>query len=226
MKENANKLSVIIPVYNGEKYLSAAVSSLRSQNWVGEMEIIIVDDGSNDETLHLAQTLGDIVLTQSHAGAAKARNAGLQASSGARILFLDADDILAPGAVSALRKPFEMNPALAVVFSKAQDFVSPELSEKQRNGLPCRKLPYGGILPGCALARREVFSRIGLFDESLKSGETVAWQMKLRDAKLPVQSIDAVTLKRRIHLTNTGRLDAKLEMRNYAAILRQRMRGK
>lgn len=223
MQIRLNKLSVIIPAYQAENYLSEAVDSVKMQEWPGSVEIVIIDDGSNDETLRLAQALGDIVLTQSHAGAAKARNAGIQASSGDWILFFDADDILAPGAVSALQKPFEMNPALAVVFGKAQDFVSPELSEEQKNGLPCRMLPYGGILPGCALMRREVFSRIGLFDESLKSGETVAWQMKLRDAKLPMQFIDVVTLKRRIHLTNTGRTEAEQEMKNYAAILRQRM---
>ena len=58
----------------------------------------------------------------------------------------------------------------------------------------------------------------------MKSGETVAWQLKLRDAGVRTVQISIVTLKRRLHLTNTGRLQPKQEMANYAALLRQRMK--
>ncbi len=218
------KLSVIIPAWQAENYLSEAVASIRTQDWPGEVELIIVDDGSADGTPALARKLGDIALTLPHGGAAKTRNAGLRISSGEWVLLLDADDVLAPGALEALYVPFAMRPELAAVFGLAEDFLSPELTEEQKRGLLCRRGSYGGILPGCALLRRQVFDRVGLFDERLDSGETVAWQMALRGSGLPTERINAVTLRRRIHLTNTGRVDRQQEMRNYAAILRRRMR--
>ena len=89
-----------------------------------------------------------------------------------------------------------------------------------------RKDSYGGVLPGCALLRRAVFERVGLFDETLASGETVAWQLKLRQMGLPAVQLDCVTLRRRLHMTNTGRMDRTREMKNYADILRRKMKEK
>ncbi|MBD5559070.1 MAG: glycosyltransferase family 2 protein [Clostridia bacterium] len=220
----SNKISVIIPAYQAERYLPEAVASVRTQNWSGNLEVIIVDDGSQDETYAIARQLGDTALTRTRGGAACARNDGIQASSGDFILLLDADDVLLPSAVTHLYAPFDRNPALAAVFGLVQDFVSPELSEAQREKLRVRPGHYGGILPGGSLIRRHVFDQIGGFDESLSTGgETVAWIMKLRDAGLPTMNLGEVVLKRRLHLTNTGRVQAKQEMQSYAAILRQRM---
>ena len=109
-------------------------------------------------------------------------------------------------------------------FGKAEDFISPELTEVEKAELKPRTAPYGGVLPGCSLIRKSVFDAIGMFDDTMKSGETVAWQMKLRDAGIKTAQIPMVTLKRRLHLTNTGRVQQKQEMANYAALLRKRMR--
>lgn len=218
-------ISVVIPAYQAERYLPEAVASVRSQDWPGGVEVIVVDDGSRDGTLALAQRLGDTVLTKERGGAASARNMGLRAAAGDLVMLLDADDMLTPGAFSHLYAPLGTRPELAAVFGLVRDFVSPELSEEQRRRLQVRPGSYGGILPGCSLIRRWVFERVGYFDEALKTGETVAWMLKLRDAGLPTASLDTVVLERRLHLTNTGRVSAKQEMQSYAAILRQRMRG-
>lgn len=218
------KLSVIIPAYRAEKYLPEAAASVRGQGWPGVMELIIIDDGSEDGTLDLAKRLGDVVLTKQRGGAASARNMGLRAATGGLFLLLDADDLLTAGALEALYAPLSARPELMGVFSRARDFLSPELTPEQKSALRPRRDSYGGVLPGCSLIRREVFEQIGLFDESLRTGETVAWQMKLRDAKLPTANIDYVTLERRLHLTNTGRADPRRELLDYAAILRGRMK--
>ena len=220
------KISVIIPAYQAEKYLSEAVASVRGQNWPGGLEVIIVDDGSNDGTFALAQQLGDTALTRKRGGAASARNAGLRAASGELVMLLDADDVLMPGAAACLYAPLDRDPELAAVFGLVRDFVSPELTAEQQQELRVRPESYGGILPGCSLIRRRTFERIGYFDETLKTGETVAWMLKLRDAGLRTMELDDVVLRRRLHLTNTGRVNAKQEMQSYAAILRQRMRRK
>lgn len=218
------KISVIIPAYNAEKYLAEAVASVRSQNWRDEMEIIIIDDGSVDGTVSVARVTGDLVLSKRRGGAASARNMGIRNSSGELLFFLDADDLVTNEALERLYEPMLTDKEVIAVFGRAQDFISPELSEEQRSRLQVRREPYGGVLPGCALIRREAFERIGLFEESLKTGETVAWQMRLREAKMPVVTVDYVALRRRLHLTNTGRVSIRQEMKDYAAILRERMR--
>lgn len=217
-------LSVIIPAYNAELYLKEAVESVMRQRWQGDREIIIVDDASSDGTAALAASLGCCVIRSSlRSGAASARNKGISAAGGEWILLLDADDVLADDAAEALYRPFEADPGTVAVFGKAEDFVSRELSADQAAELKPRRGSYDGILPGCSLIRKRVFDTVGLFDESLKSGETVDWIMKLRESGMKTARIDAVTLKRRIHLTNTGRVDRSGEMRNYAALLRKRM---
>ena len=216
-------LSVIIPAYQAEKYIDQAIGTVRQQHWDGQMEIIVVDDGSSDATAARAEALGVTVLGKERGGAASARNMGLRASSGSLILFLDADDLLTENALPDLYQALIGSNADAV-FAMAEDFVSPELTDAEKAALRPRTAPYGGVLPGCSLIRRQVFDAVGFFDSTLKSGETVAWQMKLRDSGIPTVQIPMVTLKRRLHLSNTGRIHQKQEMANYAALLRKRMK--
>lgn len=215
-------LSVIIPAYQAEKYIAQAVDSVRRQTWSGEMEIIVVDDGSTDNTARAAQVLGAKLLQKAQGGAASARNAGLRVATGELILLLDADDLLTDDALNAMYGV--LADGVDAVFAMAEDFISPELTEAQKAELKSRSAPYGGVLPGCSLIRRQVFDTVGLFDDTMKSGETVAWQLKLRDAGIQTAQIPTVTLKRRLHLTNTGRVQQKQEMANYAALLRKRMK--
>lgn len=216
-------LSVIIPAYQAEKYIDQAVASVRSQEWPGEVQILVIDDGSADHTAAVAQDLGVQVLKKEQGGAASARNAGLRAAVGDWVLLLDADDVLTDGAVAAMRAALADSDA-EVVFAMAEDFISPDLSEAQKAALKPREGAYGGVLPGCSLIRRQVFDTIGLFDDTMKSGETVAWQLKLRDAGIKTVQLPLVTMKRRLHMTNTGRLFQKQEMADYVALLRKRMK--
>lgn len=216
-------LSVIIPAYQAEKYIDQAVASVRNQEWPGEVQILVIDDGSTDHTAAVAQDLGVQVLKKEQGGAASARNAGLRAAVGDWVLLLDADDVFTDGAVAAMRAALADSDA-EVVFAMAEDFISPDLSEAQKAALKPREGAYGGVLPGCSLIRRQVFDTIGLFDDTMKSGETVAWQLKLRDAGIKTVQLPLVTMKRRLHMTNTGRLFQKQEMADYAALLRKRMK--
>lgn len=216
-------LSVIIPAYQAEKYIDQAVASVRNQEWPGEVQILVIDDGSTDHTAAVAQDLGVQVLKKEQGGAASARNAGLRAAVGDWVLLLDADDVLTDGAVAAMRAALADSDA-EVVFAMAEDFISPDLSEAQKAALKPREGAYGGVLPGCSLIRRQVFDTIGLFDDTMKSGETVAWQLKLRDAGIETVQLPLVTMRRRLHMTNTGRLFQKQEMADYAALLRKRMK--
>lgn len=218
------RISVIIPGWNAAAYLPDCIAALRRQTLNAELQIIFADDGSTDNSAALARELGLEVIQLDHGGAAHARNAALKQSNAPFVYFLDTDDIPADDALEVLIAPLLADDRLGAVFSKAQDFVSDELTDAQRSRLRPRPVPYSGVLPGCSLLRSEVFEKIGFFDESLSSGETVAWVMKLRDANIKVLQLEAVTLRRRLHMNNTGRRDAQGEAANYAAILRARMR--
>lgn len=217
------KIAVIIPAWNASEYLAQCVEALNTQTLDAQLHIILADDGSTDGTVALAESLGLTVIRLNHGGAAHARNAALKLVDAPFVYFLDADDVPSGDALEKLAAPLLADPQLGAVFSKAEDFISPELTQEERSRLQTRPAPYSGVLPGCSLIRSEVFAKIGYFDENLSSGETVAWVMKLRDAGIKTLQLEDVTLRRRIHRNNTGRRDAKGEAANYAAILRARL---
>lgn len=96
-------VSIIIPIYNAEKYLTETVESALSQTWANK-EIIIVDDGSNDNSVPIAKGFESEmvkIITQQNKGAAAARNAGLMEAKGDYIQFLDADDLLSPDKIES-----------------------------------------------------------------------------------------------------------------------------
>ena len=109
-------ISCVMPVYNAEQYLSAAVESILSQNYP-YFELILVDDGSTDSSPALCGEFSrkdDRVklLSRPNGGAAAARNAGLAAATGRYLTFVDADDILKPGAFAAIARAAASSPDL------------------------------------------------------------------------------------------------------------------
>ncbi|HIF9110826.1 TPA: glycosyltransferase family 2 protein [Photobacterium damselae] len=90
-----NKFSVVIPCYNADKYISSAIESIHSQS--ESIEIIIVDDGSTDQTKEIVSNYNVKYIYKLNGGVSSARNVGIDASTGDYILFLDADDIYKKG---------------------------------------------------------------------------------------------------------------------------------
>ncbi len=106
-------VSILIPCFNAASWISATLESVLAQTW-GSREIIIVDDGSTDGSLALAQsfaTRGVSVIVQPNAGASAARNRALRESRGNFIQFIDADDLLAPGKIAAQVELLQSLPA-------------------------------------------------------------------------------------------------------------------
>lgn len=91
------RFSVVIPAFNSAATLARAIESVRAQNWPAH-EIIVVDDGSTDDTAGVARQFGDVVrlIQQNNSGVSVARNAGATAATGDWLAFLDADDWYAP----------------------------------------------------------------------------------------------------------------------------------
>ena len=220
------KLSVIIPCYNAGPYLAQAVSSIRNQQTGFPLatEIIVIDDGSTDGCVEQLQGSDLKILHQDHQGASAARNYGMQEAKGGYLLFLDADDVLTPDAVESLYQGLLKHEGVAVAFGMAEEFISEELDAKTAGGLTKKEIPFGAFLSGCCLGKKEDLLKVGFFDINLKSGgETVDWLARLRNSGLKMLQLDTVTVRRRIHLTNTGRVLMLGQMQDYATIIRRRL---
>jgi len=220
-------ISIIIPVRNGSKYIKEAVESIQKQDIPEIVEIIVIDDGSTDDSGAIAKELGCLVITILTSGAIKARNTGLEASRGEFVLFHDADDILENNSLSVLYNELKGDEQLQAVFAKRRDFISPELTDEEKKAITLNTEPYSGAIAGCALIRRKVFELTGVFDENLQiGGDAIAWQMKIQELGIKTKTILYIAVNRRLHNTNLGRTSKGKEFEDYAAILRQKLRRK
>ncbi len=179
-------VSIIIPVYNAEKYLAQAVASVMSQtykNW----ELIIVNDGSTDSSLNVAKSFeceNIKVLTQSNNGASAARNYGLKEANGAYIQFLDADDVLSKNKIGEQVHLLYQNPGKVaycptVHFFDGEDYLNKEVTHDwfhthDESPVEFLVILYGGypnlggmIQPNAWLTPIEIIQKAGLWNEEL-----------------------------------------------------------
>ena len=210
-------VSVIIPVYNVAPFVGEAIASVLAQEGV-PLEVIVVDDGSEDRSAEVAATFGPPVrcLRQAHAGIAGARNAGIRASRGDLLAFLDADDLWPRGRLRAQLEWLATKPELDCVFGIVEHFRDPGASARYESGAPERA---PGLLPGAMLVRRASFLRVGLFDEDRRLGEFVEWQLRAEECGLRREVLPLVVLRRRIHDSNTTARLAS-ERGEYLSVLR------
>ena len=215
-------ISVIIPVKNGTNYLGEALESLRRQSL--NLEIIVVDDGSTDATAELAEKAACVVLRHPVSrGQVAAKNTGIAAAKGEYILFLDHDDKVRDGALRTMLDALQEAPEASAVQAMVKDFRSPEIPDLP--GILVRPEPFYGLFTGAILIRREVFDKIGLFSENVHTGEIIEWFSRVEAIGGKVIKLDLVSTDRRIHQTNFGRTDRQEEMKNYAAVLRERLKA-
>jgi len=179
------KVSVILPVYNGEAYIAEAVRSICAQD-APVHEIVVVDDGSTDGTAKVVSGLDSRIrlLRQPNRGAAAARNSGLAVAVGEVIAFLDADDLWTPHRLSLQLGKLRADPALMLVRGHTQrirkcDAPSGEAGWEAVGG------PWPALSLGATVVRRQVFDSVGGFDESLALNEDVDWFMRAQQAGIP-----------------------------------------
>ena len=199
-------ISVMIGVYNAAQYLGEAIESALTQT-LRPLEVVVVDDGSTDESAEVARGFGEpvVVVRQENAGNGAARNHAVRLASGDVFAFLDADDRFTPTKLELQWRALEADPELDVVFGHVREFVSPELTAEQVASIrPPVPEPRPWTAPNLMLIRRDSFTRIGPFAEDLKVGVTVDWYARARDAGVREAMLDDVVLERRLHLTNNG----------------------
>ena len=203
-------LSVILPVYNGERYIAEALASVAAQSLRAD-EIIVVDDGSTDGSRAVAveQGLRNLrVLHQANQGCAAARNAGIAAATCDIIAFLDHDDTWLPERLALAHAELARDPGCDFVVCAQQNFLSPELSRPPR-WLEAAALvqPQHGFSTNALMARRAAFARVGPFDPAHMPLDDSDWLVRALDAGLRYVHLDTPLVRRRIHARNiTGNM--------------------
>ena len=203
-------VSVVIPCFNHARFLADALASVRAQTWP-QVEVIVVDDGSTDDPASVARAYPDVrLMRQRNRGLSAARNAGWQASRGEITIFLDADDVLHPGAAAAAVAQFAAHPEAMMTFGRL------ELMDAAGRTIPA-SLPivterfYEELLrrnyirtPAMAALRRRVMELVGGFDPSCSP--SADYDLYLRVARrYPVVAHGALVARYRQHTNNMSR---------------------
>jgi glycosyltransferase involved in cell wall biosynthesis len=199
-------ISVIIPAYNRSHYLREAIDSVLGQRHVGgDVEIVVVDDGSTDGTADVARDYHGVVChRQPNQGTSAARNAGVTVSRGTVLAFLDSDDIALPDRLSVQFAALQQPDPPDLVFGMVQEFLSPEVQDELAGTRVIAEEPVLGRVPGAMLLRREVFERIGPWDPEIPVRESIEWIARARALGATDHVVPEVVLRRRHHLGNLG----------------------
>ena len=213
-------ISVIIPVYNCEKYLAEAISSVLSQSYKNT-EVLVVDDGSTDNSRSVAERFtkqGRVkYLFQRNLGIGAARNSAIAIAKGKFLALLDADDLWVDDRLTWQMNEFEQDPDLDMAFGFVQQFYSPELDCQDQEGIA---KPMAGYFPGTLLVKKESFFKVGVFPTDRKVGEFLDWLLRANENGLKSILLPQVIQKRRIHHMNQGIQEAQSKI-DYVRILKE-----
>lgn len=198
-------VSVIIPAYNASAHLAETLDAVLAQTRLPE-EILVVDDGSDDDTPGVAAAYAPVVTTLrgDHAGAAAARQRGLDTVRGDLVATCDADDVWLPHKLENQLAVLEGRPDLHAVGCLVDEFLSPDTDP---SALPRRGLlnAHPATNPSTIVVRRAFLDRVGGFRGGDHAVEFVDWYARALEAGLRAEVVDEVLCRRRIHSANLSR---------------------
>lgn len=222
-------VSVVIPCYNHARFLAEAIESVRAQTYSAK-EIIVVDDGSTDDTAAVAERYEDVrLLRQPNSGLAAARNAGFRESNGSFTVFLDADDRLLPSALEAGVTAFADQPRCAFVAGR-YDLIAEDGSFIR----PSHKLPIPGdhyaellrsnfiAMHATVMFRAEALESMGGFRDFFPGCEDYHSYILIART-LPIHCHGVTVAEYRQHGANMSR-DGALMLANTLGVLRTQRR--
>jgi glycosyltransferase involved in cell wall biosynthesis len=201
--ERANSVSVIVPVFNGERYIREALQSILAQEY-DPLEILVVDDGSADNIATILPEEFPSVRYhhQEHAGLSAARNFGLALASGRWVGFLDSDDLWAPGKIRRQMDYLGLHLETEAVFGHIRQFYTPDEEEKVRQAYRYSQEVLPGFHPDTMLISADAVRRVGAFDPRVEMGEFLDWFARAKEAALVYAMLPDVLAFRRIHQSN------------------------
>ena len=199
-------ISLVIPAYNRERFVTQAINSVLAQTWK-DFELIVWDDGSTDGTLAAARAAagGDPrarVIAAGHRGIAPSLNAAIRQTSGQYVGWVDSDDSLAPAALAETAAVLDANPDVGMVYTS---YVTMDEAGRVRGpGSRCR-IPYSPrrllvdfMTFHFRLIRRSVFQQVGGVDETLSSAEDYDLCLRLSEVT-EIRHVDKPLYAYRVH---------------------------
>jgi glycosyltransferase involved in cell wall biosynthesis len=190
-------ISVVVPAYNAAAFIAKSLASVVGQQGPFETEVIVVDDGSTDDTRELVRSFGDVrLIAQANAGPSAARNRGIAAARGDYVAFLDSDDIWPEGKLAAQVEVAQRHPEAGLIFGDCRIFTDEGPRAQtffEEAGLDggfwghstlvhdaYRKLFKTNFVPtGAAMVRRDCFDEVGMFDEQRRYVEDMELWFRL-----------------------------------------------
>ncbi len=225
---NGARVSVILPTYNRAWTLKEAVDSVLNQDYP-HIELIVIDDGSTDNTQDLLAVYRDRirVLTQANKGVSAARNAGIRTSRGSLIALLDSDDAWDRRKISCQVEFFQAHPGAMIcqteeIWIRNGKRVNPKKRHQKPSGMIFEaSLHLCLVSPSAVMMRKDLFDRIGYFNEDFTVCEDYDLWLRV-SAVLPVFRIDKpYTVKRGGHTDQLSGLHSqdKFRIRSLSAII-------
>lgn len=218
-------VSCIVPVFNGERFLAEAIGSILGQTY-RNLEVIVVDDGSTDDTASIVAGFGDSVryIRQANAGPATARNRGIRDAHGDFIAFLDADDLWHEDKLEQQLARFRVRPELAYSVTLIQNFWEEEVrDEATRFKDHPRSRPVPGYVTQTLLVRREWLDSTAGLDASMAHGDAADWFQRADAAGAVGEVLQEVLTRRRLHSKNRSRLLASSSTEEFLRVLKARI---
>ena len=210
-------VSVVIPTYGHRDFVLASIGSVFAQAFDGGVEVIVVNDGSPDDTADVLRPLADAgrirYVEQPNAGQAAARNAGIGLATGEFVAMLDDDDLWPPGALAALAGALRATPDAVMAYGDVRrtDAAGVPTGDDPRRDYPPPGESYDAfrhqcwlVSPGQALVRADALRAVGGFDPAVWGSDD--WDLYLRLARVgPFARVDRPTLLYRQHAANASR---------------------
>jgi len=230
-------VSVIIPAYNGERFIRAAIESVQTQT-LRVSEIIVVDNGSRDSTPAIARELGVTVLYERRQGVCAARNAGIRKATSDWVGFIDQDDLWEPQKIECQWAAVQQHPDTAVVSCHLSYLADESIAGEpfdvdvdaglagENDGRIAyfhrirRQLPFSRLIDCTSnlLVRRDLLLSVGLFNPDLAQNEDLECFLRVI-ARSPLAIVRKPLVRRRIHNRNASLGDPEGALRAYDTIV-------
>ena len=214
MNADLPAVSVVLPVYNGERFLRESIESVIATQYP-RLEIIVVDGQSSDRTPAIAQSFEQVrFIGQRDHGLAAAYNCGVAASSGDLIAFQAADDLWTPDKLQVQVGYLLTHPDVQYTVARATFFLEPGFASPAGFKQELLLGDHPARILETLVARKSLFNVVGRFDPDIAISMDVDWFSRASDRGIPMAAMEEVLLRRRVHDANLS-LQPEVNNRNY-----------
>ena len=185
--KNTPLVSVIIPTYNKAQFLKKALESILNQTY-REVEVILINDGSTDNTAEIVKSFNDpriIYVWQGNKGPAVARNTGIKKAKGKYVAFLDSDDLWLKEKLEKQVEFMEKNPEVGLLGTACYEIndkgevIGKKIFPIKNKILQKDLIKYNPFIQSSIITKREVFDKVGLYDENFKESEDYEFWLRI-----------------------------------------------